>query len=180
MSREGSRNASWRRSWGPPNNGLQTTLLRCTLRNAAEPERSVSFVVWTLAFVLFSCLAACSAHSWQTKEIEGGGSYRYRADSFDYDAFLRHVEKSDAANLESKADVIRIFAPAENRIYLFTEPAHPAHPAVFILEPDESGAVPLTGHCGGDVAACESWLVEVATVKSVLIEGLKQVPWNDP
>ena len=136
-------------------------------------------MVRAASFVLFSWLAACSANSWQTKEMEGGGSYRYRDENFDYDALLRQLQKSEAVTLESKSEVTRILVPAENRIYLFTESAHPAHPAVFILEPDESGAIPLTGHCGGDVTACESWLVDIAAKRSVLVESLKQVRSND-
>lgn len=129
--------------------------------------------------LLFAILAACAPHPWHTKEMGGDGAYRYRAEPLDYDRFRRNVVESTGIVASSGSDVTTVLAPAESKVFLFTEPTHPAHPAVIVLEPNGSKATPFSGHCGGNIAACESWLMKVAQTKSVLLGALERGSWNE-
>jgi hypothetical protein len=130
----------------------------------------------TLLVVL---LGACSAQSWQVKEIENGGSYRYRQEDLNYSALRDKVESSERTRVDSKWKVTRISNAPGSKIYLFTDPGHPAHPAVIILKSSDSHAVPFTGHCGGDIAACESWLIDVGRTKGSICEPDTPKAGND-
>ena len=115
--------------------------------------------------LLIVLLGACSAESWQVKDIEGGGSYRYRQEDLNYSALRDMVESSGNVRVDSESKVTQISSAPESKVYLFTEPGHPAHPAVIILKSSDSHAVPFTGHCGGDIAAGESWLIDVGRTR---------------
>lgn len=129
--------------------------------------------------VLFALFAACAPHPWHTKEMDGDQAYRYRAEPLDYDRLRKNVVESKGVVVSSGSDVTRILAPAESKVFLFTEPTHPAHPAVIVLEPNGSKATPFSAHCGGNIAACETWLMKVAQTKSVLLGALERGSWNE-
>jgi hypothetical protein len=90
--------------------------------------------------LLLALLAACSPEPWQVKDIEGGGSYRYRQENLNYNALRESVESPENARTDSSSKVTRIHSPPEDQVYLFTEPGHPAHPAVIILQSSEGTA----------------------------------------
>jgi hypothetical protein len=77
-----------------------------------------------------------------------------------WQTFRHEVLAKPGATRQEFANQLVVTVSSERRIYVFTQPAHPAHPAVIVravVERGQGSEVQRMGHYAGDQKAFDAW-----------------------
>ena len=120
-----------------------------------------------LAALLVTSLWGCADAGWHVHRVDGIG-YRYKLGSVDFERLQREALSAPTARADDIGAELRVAVPARKRIYLFTKESHAAHPAVIVMHVSAEPITRAEGFAGGEIAAFEAWLKEVARSRNQL------------